>query len=68
LNTLNIAAAAAADEAVMPHPFRIESRGAALDGRFTHQTRLHQVPQIVMGPAGSRWPETSAACGPEFVV
>jgi hypothetical protein len=33
---------------VMPHALRIESRGAALDGHFTHQTRLHQVPQIVI--------------------
>lgn len=41
-------AAAVADEVVMPRAFRIESRGAALDGHFTHQTRLHQVPQIVV--------------------
>src|ERR1019366_10077774 len=47
LNVLNIAAAVA-DEVVMPHAFRIESRGAALDGHFTDQTRLHQVPQIVI--------------------
>src|ERR1700682_5190361 len=47
LNVLNIAAAVA-DEVVMPHAFRIESRGAALDGHFTHQTRLHQVPQLVI--------------------
>src|SRR5579872_6327154 len=47
LNILNIAAAVA-DEVVMPHAFRIESRGAALDGHFAHQTRLHQVPQIVV--------------------
>ncbi len=47
LNVLNIAAAVA-DEVVMPHAFRIESRGTPLDGYFTHQTRLHQVPQIVI--------------------
>src|SRR5208337_1073785 len=47
LDVLNIAAAVA-DEVVMPHAFRLESRGAALDGHFTHQTRLHQVPQIVI--------------------
>src|SRR5271157_843507 len=47
LNVLHFAAAVA-DEVVMPHSFRIESRGAALDGHFTHQTRLHQVPQIVI--------------------
>ena len=47
LNVLNIAAAVA-DEVVMLHAFRIESRGAALDGHFAHQTRLHQVPQIVI--------------------
>src|ERR1035441_8724896 len=47
LNILNIAAAVA-DEVVMPHALRVESRAAALDGHFTHQTRLHQVPQIVI--------------------
>ena len=47
IDVLNIAAAVT-DEVVMPHVFRIESRGAALDGHFTHQTRLHQVPQIVI--------------------
>src|SRR6202163_2236938 len=46
-NVLNIAAAVA-DKMVMPDAFRIKSRGAALDGHFTHQTRLHQVPQIVI--------------------
>src|SRR5581483_455415 len=45
INVPNIAAAVA-DEVVMPHAFQIESRGAALHGNFTHQTRLHQVPQI----------------------
>jgi hypothetical protein len=36
LYVLNLAAAVA-DEVVMPHAFRIESRGTALDGHFTHQ-------------------------------
>src|SRR6185295_8116673 len=40
LHILNIAAAVA-NEMVMPLAFRIESRGAALDGHLTHQTRLH---------------------------
>src|SRR5438034_9903779 len=55
LNVLNIAAAVA-DEVVMRHACRIESRGAALHGYFTHQTRLHQVPQIVIsrGPGRTR--------------
>jgi len=47
IHILNIAAAVA-NEVVMPHAFRIESRGAALHGHFTHQTRLHQVSQIVI--------------------
>ena len=38
------AAAAVADEVVVAHAFQIESPGAALDGHFPHQTRLHQVP------------------------
>src|SRR5271169_2269949 len=41
LQVLNIATAVA-DEVVMLHAFSIESRGAALDGHFTHQTRLYQ--------------------------
>src|SRR5260370_35888141 len=41
-------AAAVADEVVMLRAFRIESCGAALDGHFTHQTCLDQVPQIVI--------------------
>ena len=53
LHILNIAAAVA-DEMVMPHPFRIESRRAALDGHFTHQTRLHQISQIVIGRGPGR--------------
>jgi len=40
---LNIAAAVA-DEVVMQHALRIESRAASFHGHFTHQTRLHQVP------------------------
>ena len=47
LDVLDLAAAVA-DEVVMPHAIQIESRGAALDCNFTHQTRLHQVPQIVL--------------------
>jgi hypothetical protein len=40
----------------MPDAFRIESRGAAPDVHFTHQTCLHQVPQIVIsrGPGRAR--------------
>ena len=47
---------AVADEVVMPYPSRIESRGAALDGHLAYQTRLHQVPQIVIsrGPGRAR--------------
>ncbi len=41
-------AAAVADEVVMAHALKIESRGAALDGHFTHQTRPDQVSQIVI--------------------
>src|ERR1700751_2799833 len=52
LDVFNVAAAVA-DEVVMPHAFRIESGGATLDGHFAHQSRLHQVPQIVIG-CGSR--------------
>src|SRR5450755_2209505 len=48
LNVLDVAAAVA-NEVMMPHALRIESRGAALDGHFTHQARLHQIPQIVIG-------------------
>jgi len=41
-------AAAVADEVVMPRAFRIEPSGAALDGNFTNQAGLHQVPEIVV--------------------
>jgi hypothetical protein len=47
LHILNIAAAVA-DKVVVPHAFRIEARGATLDGHFPHQTRLHQVAKIVV--------------------
>ena len=47
LHILHIAAAVA-DEVVMPHASRIESRGAALDGYFAHQTSFYQVPEIVI--------------------
>ena len=49
-------AATVADEVVMPHACRIEARGTALDGHLSHQTRLNQVPQIVIsgGPGRAR--------------
>src|ERR1700744_1635609 len=47
LNVLDIATKVA-DEVVMPRAFRIESRGAALNGYFAHEIRLHQVPQNVI--------------------
>src|ERR1700685_1111182 len=47
LDILNIAAAVA-DEMVMLQAFCIETCGASLACPFTHQTRLHQVPQIVV--------------------
>src|SRR5215471_20244512 len=53
LHVLN-AAAPVADKVVVTHAFRVESRGAALHSHFTHQTRLHQVAQIVI----SRGPRT----------
>ena len=37
-----------ADEVVVPDTFRIEPRSAALHGHFPHQSRQHQVPQIVI--------------------
>jgi len=55
LHILNLAAAVA-DEVVMPHALRIKARGAALHGHFTHQTRVHQVSQIIIsrGPRRAR--------------
>jgi hypothetical protein len=49
-------AADVADEMVMLGAFRLESRGAAPNRHFTHQIRLHQVPQIVIscGPGTPR--------------
>ena len=47
LYVFNIAATIA-DEMVMLHALRIESRGAAFDGHFTHQTRPNQIPQIII--------------------
>jgi hypothetical protein len=47
-NVLNISATVA-DEMMMQQAFGIESRGAALDRHFSHQARLHQVTQIVIG-------------------
>ena len=34
----------------MPHAFCVESRGAALDGHFTHQTGLHQIAKRLKNP------------------
>ena len=42
------AAAPVANEVVVACAFQIESTGAALDGHFPYQTRLDQVPQIVI--------------------
>jgi hypothetical protein len=53
LNVLNISAAVA-NEVMMQQAFGIESRGAALDCHFTHQARLHQVAQIVIGRGPGR--------------
>ena len=39
---------------VMPHAFRVESRGAAFDGNFTNQTRLHQVAKIIISGGSGR--------------
>jgi hypothetical protein len=41
---------------MMPQACRVESRGTAFHGHFTHQTRLHQIPQIVIrrGPGTTR--------------
>jgi hypothetical protein len=48
-------AATVTDEVMVPHALCVESRSAPLDRHFTHQTRLHQVPQIVI----SRGPRTA---------
>src|ERR1700722_11113096 len=53
LEVLNLVAAVA-DEVVMSRASRIKSRGAPLDGHFTYQTRLHQVPQIVISRSPGR--------------
>src|SRR5882672_9013039 len=55
IDVLN-AAAVVTDEVVVTHAFQIESSGTALDSHFSHQARLHQVPQIVIscGPGRSR--------------
>ncbi len=42
-----------ANEMMMLHEFGVESRGTALNGHFSHQARLHQIPQIVVS-SGSR--------------
>jgi len=48
--------AAIADEMVMPHPFCVETCGSPLDRDFAHESRLHQIPQIVVrrSPGGTR--------------
>ena len=48
IDVLNVAAAIA-DEMVMPHSFRVEARGAALDGDLAHQACLHEIAKIVVG-------------------
>jgi hypothetical protein len=53
LHVLHIGAAVA-DEVVVQQTFQIEPPGAALDGHFPHQTRLHQVPQIVISCGSGR--------------
>jgi hypothetical protein len=47
---------------VMPNTLRIESRGTALDSHFAHQTRAHQIPEIVIG-RGPRRPWIHAIHG-----
>jgi len=41
---------------MMAREFDVEPRGAALDGHFSQQTRLHQITQIVVsgGPGTTR--------------
>ncbi len=55
LNVFHIATAVA-DEVVVPHARRVESRRAALHGHFPHQTCSHQIPQVVVSrrPGRSR--------------
>jgi len=55
-------AAAIADEVVMAHAFGVVARGAAFDGDFTDETRLHQIAEIVVG-RGSRRPRIDAIDG-----
>src|ERR1700722_9458477 len=47
-------AAAIADEVVMAHSFGVVTRGAAFDGDFTDETRLHQIAEIVVGRGSPR--------------
>lgn len=47
-------AAAIADEVMVAHAFRVVTCGAAFDGDFTHQTRLHQIAKIVVGGGARR--------------
>jgi len=53
IHIFNIAAAVA-DEVVVPHACQIEPAGAALDGHFADQTRLHQISQVVIGRGPGR--------------
>jgi hypothetical protein len=57
-------AAAIADEVVMAHSFGVVTRGAAFDGDFTDETRLHQIAKIVVG-GGSRRARIDAIDGLE---
>ncbi len=53
LDILN-AAAPVANEMMMPQALGVESRGAAFDGHFTHQSRLDQIPKIVVSCGSGR--------------
>jgi hypothetical protein len=58
LDILDIAATVT-NEVVMAHPLGIESGGAPFDGHLTHQARLHEVTQIVIGSGpGTAWIQT----------
>ncbi len=53
LDVLHIAATIA-NKMVMPNAFGVEARGAALNGHFAHQPRLHQITKIVVGRGARR--------------
>jgi hypothetical protein len=61
LHIFNVAAVVA-DKVVMPQAFGIESRGATFDRDFANETRLHQVPEIVIS-RGSGTPRIGAIHG-----